>query len=46
MLRAINEQNIIDVVTDRKRKAQEKNQKPKPAKMFHDFVKDGHFSNI
>ena len=43
-IKAINEKNKIDIVTERKRKAEERNQKPKPVKMMRDHTKDGHFS--
>ena len=43
-IKAINEQNRINIVAERKRKAEERNDKPKPAKTMRDHVKDGHFS--
>ena len=43
---ALKEKRKLDNLADRKRKAEEKNQKPKPAKVMRDYTKDGHFSHI
>ena len=45
-IRAMNEQDKMDIIADRKRKALERNEKPRPAKVMRDFIKDGHFSHI
>ena len=45
-IRALNEQTKIDILAERKRKAEMNNQKPKPAKVQRDYVKDGHFSQF
>ena len=43
---ALNEKTKVDDLADRKRKAEENNQKPKPAKVMRDYTKAGHFSQI
>ena len=43
---ALNEKTKVDDLVDRKRKAEETNQKPKPAKVMRDYTKAGHFSQI
>ena len=45
-VKAINEQYKIDIVKERKRKADERNEKPKPVKLMRDHTKDGHFSKF
>ena len=45
-IRALNEQDKMDIIADRKRKCLERNEKPRPAKGMRDFMKDGHFSHI
>ena len=45
-IRALNEQDKMDTIADRKRKCIERNEKPRPAKGMRDYVKDGHFSKI
>ena len=44
-IKALNEQELIENVAERKRKAIERNEKPKKTKLMRDFVKDGHFYN-
>ena len=45
-IKAINEKTKLDIFADRKRKAEENNREPKPAKFMRDHIKDGHFSQI
>ena len=45
-VRALNEQNKIEVISTRKKKAIEKNERLKHPKNMRDYMKDGHFNNI
>ena len=42
-VKALNEQNFVNKISERKRKAIENKEKPKKIKLMRDFVKDGHF---
>ena len=39
LIRALNEQDKIDIIADSKRKDLERNGKPRPAKVMRDFIK-------
>ena len=45
-IKALNEKTKIDIVTERNRKAEMNNEKPKPAKKKRHYTKDGHYSQI
>ena len=42
-VKALNEQNFVNKISERKRKAVENKENPKKIKLMRDFVKDGHF---
>ena len=44
-IKALNEQNLLDQKSERKRKAAEKNELPKRQKGMRDFTKAGHFAS-
>ena len=42
-IKALNENQLLDKISERKRKAAENKEKPRKIKVMRDFVKDGHF---